>query len=269
MEINAHIKLQEHFEKPILRVKKLGDGTHLVTFADDEKSVIKTNESRDIKAKMLIFLKEYLPCVDIIKQRDEFVALEYVENNSCLNEIEVARIIANLHSNSSDKFGFEYDTEIASLTQKNTQTNSWIEFFKNERIFYMSKKAFDENRIPLETLNKIDKFLNKLENFLPEPKPALLHGNIWSGNILSNGNDIKFIDPSIYYGHNEAELAFIKLFNTFSNKFFDEYSSISKIDKEFFEYRANIYNLYPLLVHIRIFGRSYLKEFEAILNKFI
>ncbi|NTV46695.1 MAG: fructosamine kinase, partial [Chlorobiales bacterium] len=83
-----------------------------------------------------------------------------------------------------------------------------------------------------------------------------------------NGKIAAFIDPAIYYAHPEIELAFITLFSTFGRHFFDAYNERSGIRRGFFEERRDIYNLYPLLVHTRLFGGHYLHSAESILSRF-
>jgi fructosamine-3-kinase len=96
-----------------------------------------------------------------------------------------------------------------------------------------------------------------------------VHGDVWGGNILcGNGRVAAFLDPAIYYADPEVELAFIRLLNTFSDSFFARYSEISPIRPGFFEERAHIYSLYPLLVHTRLFGTSYARKAQKILDKF-
>lgn len=92
---------------------------------------------------------------------------------------------------------------------------------------------------------------------------------MWTTNILAQGDRITgFIDPAIYYGHPEVELAFITLFGTFEQPFFDHYHEIRPISTGFFEERCDLYNLYPLLVHTRLFGGSYGTAIERTLHQF-
>src|SRR5204862_404033 len=102
----------------------------------------------------------------------------------------------------------------------------------------------------------------------PSP-PTLIHGDVWSGNILSmNGKIRAFLDPAIYYADPEIELAFIRVLNTFGTDFFTRYNDLNPIKPGFFEERADIYSLYPLLVHARLFGTSYARKAQRILDKF-
>ena len=117
-------------------------------------------------------------------------------------------------------------------------------------------------------MSRIDKFCENIAQWLYEPPhPSLLHGDLWTTNILASGGRITgFVDPAIYYGHPEMELAFGTLFSTFSKPFFRRYREIRPMDPGFMELRRNLYNLYPLLVHVRIFGGSYVRSVDGILR---
>ena len=119
------------------------------------------------------------------------------------------------------------------------------------------------------TLRRIERFADNLDEWLIEPaRPSLIHGDIWSTNVLASDNRITgFIDPAIYYGHPEIELAFITLFNTFGDPFFQRYDERNGIAPGFFDTRRDIYNVYPLLVHVRLFGGGYWSGIEQVLSR--
>ena len=178
--------------------------------------------------------------------------------------------MAELHAIQQPQFGLEKDTLIGSLHQPNPVGDSWVDFFAEHRLVYMASKAYKENSMSLETLNRIERFTGQLDRWLQEPEhPSLLHGDVWTTNILAQRDRITaFIDPAVYYGHPEIELAFITLFNTFGSPFFNRYQELRPIPAGFFEERKDIYNLYPLLVHVRLFGGGYLRSVESTLARF-
>jgi fructosamine-3-kinase len=99
--------------------------------------------------------------------------------------------------------------------------------------------------------------------------PSLVHGDMWTGNVLCKGGRIAaFIDPAVYYADAEIELAFSTLFGTFGEAFFDRYREHRPLQPGFFEARRDLYNLYPLLVHVRLFGGSYVGSVERTLRQF-
>lgn len=126
-------------------------------------------------------------------------------------------------------------------------------------------------RVKPAFMDKLDQLISKLDNFLPKtPKASLLHGDVWRGNMLFQDNKIAaFIDPAISYGHHEMDLAFIDLMGGLDPVFFDAYHQISTIDAGFHKERKAIYQLWPLLVHIKLFGGGYVKDAEMILDRFL
>ena len=235
-----------------------------------KRAVLKKHKYAQIEAKMLKDLEPFINVPKVLEADKNRLIIEYIENNTTFNEVTFGKELAKLHLNSSDYFGLNYDTTIGPLFQPNTQNKNWLEFFINERILYMANMTYKENQINTKLLNKIELFCKKLDNLIPNNiTPSLIHGDIWGGNLISNNHKNYLIDPVIYYAHNEMELAFIKMFNTLSNEFFSSYREIIKIDKEFFNYRYKIYQLYPYLVHIRIYGASYIGGVEEIVDRFI
>ena len=114
-------------------------------------------------------------------------------------------------------------------------------------------------------------YRGKLERYIDSgTRPSLIHGDVWGGNVLARGGRIAaFVDPAIYFADAEIELAFSTLFGTFGEAFFDRYRQIRPIAPGFFEVRRDLYNLYPLLVHTRLFGASYAASVKRSLARFV
>ncbi len=177
--------------------------------------------------------------------------------------------LAHLHLSNSDKFGLNDDNYIASLHQKNLTSDNWVDFFIEQRLEPLLGKAYFERLIPLDFLRRFQDIYPKLESVFPEDKPSLLHGDLWSGNVICTPEgEPCLIDPAIYYGHREMDLAFSRLFGGFDSRFYEAYESVLPLEPEF-ESRMGIYNLYPLLVHLNLFGTVYLPAIERIINRFI
>jgi fructosamine-3-kinase len=117
--------------------------------------------------------------------------------------------------------------------------------------------------------HRIEGLAERIEDYLIEPAfPSLLHGDLWTGNVLVRRERIAgFVDPAIYCGASEIELAFATLFGTFGDAFFESYVSSIPLEPDFHELRAGIYNLYPRLVHVRLFGSGYLAGIDATLTR--
>jgi fructosamine-3-kinase len=107
-----------------------------------------------------------------------------------------------------------------------------------------------------------------LQDIFPTEKPSLLHGDLWNGNVLVAEDGMGcLIDPAVYYGHREMYLSMTNLFGGFDRQFYDSYNDQFPLEKNF-ESRIDIYNLYPLLVHVNLFGGGYVGQVQSILSKF-
>lgn len=176
--------------------------------------------------------------------------------------------LAQLHQNSNPNFGLEHNNYIGSLPQKNDFKENWTDFFIECRLYPLSKKAYEEGLLNIEHLEAFIELYKELPSLLPKEKPSLLHGDLWSGNFLCNNmGDPVLIDPAVYYGNREIEIAFTKLFGGFDTRLYASYQEAYPLDSGFTE-RIDIYNLYPLLVHLLLFGKSYLSQIETTLLKF-
>lgn len=226
-----------------------------------------------IEGAMLAYLKTHssLPVPEVLYASDTLLAMEWLPGESQFNaqsQAHAAELLAALHRVTAPSFGFETDTLIGGLPQPNPWSEKWLPFFAEHRILHMARCALEEKRLPMSLFKRLEGFCDKLEYWLLEPScPALLHGDVWTTNVLAQGNRITgFIDPAVYYGHPEIELAFTTLFGTFDEPFFRRYEEISPIEPSFFEVRRDLYNLYPLLVHVRLFGSGYLRGIESTLK---
>ncbi|MFP4561218.1 MAG: fructosamine kinase family protein [Thiohalorhabdus sp.] len=185
-------------------------------------------------------------------------------------EEHAADLFAALHGEPAPHFGFEYDTVIGGLPQPNPRYDKWADFFAEARLLEMAGQARTAGRLDDALYGRIERFAADAADWFPEPEhPALLHGDAWDNNILAVGDRITgFIDPALYWGHPEVELAFTTMFRTFGDRFYARYGEQRRIEPEFFEVRRPLYNLYPLLVHVRLFGGPYRSSVESTLKRF-
>lgn len=243
-----------------------------------EKVVVKHDGGHDAKLDvegyMLAYLAEHsdLPVPAVRYAAADLLVMDYVDGESHFDanaEAHAAELLAALHGCAADRYGLERDTLIGGLHQPNPWTDSWIAFFREHRILHMARKAHEEGRIDAAMLRRIESFCGKLDELLLEPPhPSLLHGDVWTTNVLAKGGRITgFIDPAVYYGHPEIELAFTTLFGTFGDAFFKRYQELRPIPDGFFNTRRDIYNCYPLLVHVRLFGSSYVSGINRVLMR--
>jgi fructosamine-3-kinase len=176
--------------------------------------------------------------------------------------------IAALHGHHADRFGLEYPNYIGKLHQYNQQHDSWHDFYSNERIMRLVYKARDRQMLDSTDVAEAEAICAKLKNLIPEEKPSLLHGDLWSGNytVADDGAPAVF-DPAVYYGHREMDLAMARLFGGFDQRFFAAYETAAPLQPGAAE-RVPLFQLYPLLVHLLLFGGGYRKQVEDVLHKF-
>ncbi|MEL6526535.1 MAG: fructosamine kinase family protein, partial [Chloroflexota bacterium] len=238
------------------------------------KSAMGKHANLDIEGRMLSYLREHsvLPVPEVVHSEKTLLIMSYIDSASSLNNVaqeDAAHYLSALHNITAEQYGLSFDTLIGGLHQPNRRMDSWIDFFREQRLLYMAKQAYDAGKLPLGVRRRVEQFATQLDDFLFEPDEAsLIHGDMWGGNVLAKDGKIAgFIDPAIYYAHAEIELAFSTLFSTFGDAFFAVYNNLRPIEPDFFEVRRDIYNLYPLLVHVRLFGGGYVSQVSSIVSR--
>lgn len=204
-----------------------------------------------------------------------FLMLEYIESKVRTKEYwEVFGYeLAGLHRaecsqfTKTSKYGFLEDNYIGANRQKNSIKDRWVDFYRECRLMPQIKMA--DSYLDSAMRKRFIRLLDHLEDYLREPEfPSLLHGDLWNGNVLC-GNDGKawILDPAVYVGDFETDIAMTQLFGGFPDRFYAAYNEINPIDKGYSE-RRNLYHLYHLLNHLNLFGGTYLGSIAEILNKF-
>ncbi len=250
-----------------------------VDLADGERIVAKVDQTLQpklsIEAYMLFYLAKHsrLPVPSVLKSSESLLLMEFLPGKSQFGhkaQEHAAELLADLHNSTNQFFGLDQDTLIGGLHQPNPWRSSWLDFFREHRLLYINDEGNRKGQLPDAVARRVRKFCDQLDKYLMEPeRPSLIHGDVWTTNILAVGDRITgFVDPAIYYAHNEIELAFATLFGTFGDSFFRRYDETNPIAPGFFEERRDIYNLYPLLVHVNLFGGSYVHSVVGILNRF-
>jgi fructosamine-3-kinase len=283
--VNHFQEIELAIDQPVKKITPLHGGdvgqVYLVSTESGPPFVAKVDAGPepclDIEGYMLDYLFENsnLPVPQTIYTSSQLLVMSYISGESKFNpqtQVHAAELLAELHGRTASAFGFERPTLIGGLHQPNTRSDSWVTFFAEQRLIYMAAQGVSAGRLPLETARRVEKFAGNLHKWLEEPsQPALIHGDVWTTNVLAADGQISgFLDPAIYYASPEIELAFITLFNTFGEPFFRRYQELRPISPGFFTERRDIYNLYPLLVHVRLrlFGGGYVAGVNTILSRF-
>ena len=190
------------------------------------------------------------------------------ENLSKMHKAETSSFIPKEDYEKGLIFGFYEDNYIGRTKQINTPKKNWIDFFRENRLEPQFKMA--ENHFSSEEIKLVHKLLEKLDSFLVEPeKPSLLHGDLWAGNVMCDTKpQAMLIDPACYVGHPEADIAMTELFGGFSGRFYEAYKSTGLLQPNYAD-RRDLYNLYHLLNHLNMFGKSYFSAVKAILEKYV
>ena len=264
----------------VVSARRFADGNTtelwLIELADGGRVVAKRGTGLTLEGAMLRHLaaNSRLPVPELFHADDSLLVMSWIEGGGGLNapaQEHAAELIAGLHDVGAERYGFGFDTLIGPLHQPNPESEDWIAFFRDHRLMHMARLALEEKRIDRGLMGGIERLGALLPDPIGEPAPpSLIHGDLWGGNVLAHrGRITGFIDPAVYHADPEIELAFSTLFGTFGEPFFRRYGELRPIRPGFFEVRRDIYNLYPLLVHVRLFGGSYRGQVAGIVGRFV
>ena len=274
--------LGERIVNHSLNVDNLYFGNHIITSEGGKRYFIKygpkskryqceANGIQEIAKSDNIKVPRIACCTD------NFIITEFIERGVRSNAFfeNFGKAFAKMHKESAVEFGFFEDNFIGESVQKNIATGcektNWCEFYMNKRLMFQFRMAEKNGYASKSLANGIYNLEKSLEKILQESEepPALLHGDLWSGNYLcGKEGEVVIIDPAVYYGHREADLAMTMLFGGFPQEFYDSYRTEYPL-KRGWESRVNLYKLYHILNHLNIFGRGYLYEAEILANSYI
>ena len=209
----------------------------------------------------------------IINNNNKFLIMSFIDNNNNLpikTNGDLLDAIISLHSKRSNNYGFNFDTQIGGLKQSNSNSKNWVDFYGDKRLHYIFDLINKKQPMDKAINTKIELLLKKIDNFIPnKPKPSLLHGDLWEGNILFKNKKFSgFIDPGSFYGHNELEVSYLRWFNPkfIDRNFLDKYNDHISIDKYYVNYEP-IYQLYYSLLNVYLWDRSYIENVRGLLDK--
>lgn len=222
-----------------------------------------------IAAQNIIKTPKVIDCFETNNQ--ELLLLEWIsegERNEKFWKVFGKRLAA-LHQVSNHYFGLNEDNYMGSVSQSNLATNNWIDFFINQRLQPLIEKCFSQNLLSSKHQSQFENLYKKLSSIFDEKhRPSLVHGDLWSGNFMCNQNsEPVLIDTAVYFGHPSIDLGMTTLFGGFHSNFYEAYNYHSPFPSNYKE-QWQVCNLYPLLIHLLLFGKSYLSQIEQTLHSY-
>ncbi|MGA7328731.1 MAG: fructosamine kinase family protein [Rhodomicrobium sp.] len=229
---------------------------------DGREAIVKSGSRSQAEARMLNAISETgAPAPAVLAVSEGVLVLERLPSDGSLGEARhsLGRAAATLHSTKGQHYGWPEDYAFGPVPIPNGWTESWPLFWAERRLLVHTPY------LPSALARRMELLAAELPNRLPaQPSPSLLHGDLWSGNILAAENSISgLIDPACYYGHAEVDIAMLCLFASPSGAFYEAYGALEEGHEE----RLNLYQLWPALVHLRLFGNTYLGLVESLLSK--
>ncbi|MEJ1297322.1 MAG: fructosamine kinase family protein [Candidatus Sedimenticola sp. (ex Thyasira tokunagai)] len=200
---------------------------------------------------------------------DAYLAMEYIPLSGGGDSEAAGRLLASLHQNTHEQFGWERDNIIGATHQPNRLTDDWIDFWRSQRLGFQLELAA-KNGYRGELQHRGELLLEQFPALIDhQPVASLIHGDLWGGNLAydSNGQPVIF-DPAVYYADREAELAMTELFGGFNNRFYDAYNEVWPLDSGYRQ-RKTLYNLYHIINHLNLFGGSYQSQALGMINRLL
>ena len=268
-KIEARTILSNSFNMTCEKILLQNNEAFVVKYYQNKKNEFNSIISEKNSLSYLANITSLVPKIKF--NSNELLIIDYIENNDIKDknyQVILAEDISKIHQNTNNRYGFQFDAQIGALKQTNEFIDNWVIFFRDKRLNSIFELINNDNPMASHINQRMDKLLKNLHNFIPNnPIPRLLHGDLCAGNILyNNGKLVGLIDPGIFFGHNELEIAYLTWFNFVNEKFIKIYSNIISIEKEYFEYEP-IYQLYYCLLNVHLWDRMYIKDVEKLLNK--
>jgi len=205
-----------------------------------------------------------------VYQQRQYLLLEWITPGKQTPDYweQFAQKLAALHSNTHEFFGLDFNNYIGRLHQVNSGRVHFSDFYSENRILPLVKLLRDQQHYGQKEAVVFDKLSGFMHTLIPEDPPALLHGDLWAGNYLTDGQGQPvLIDPAPYYGHRETDIAMMQLFGGFPPQVFTSYHEQFPLI-EGWQKRVALFQLYPLLVHAILFGGNYISQSLSIAKSY-
>ncbi len=271
---------KEGIQEDIISIVPVGGGsinnTYKVT-TSDKVCFVKVNRNipddffeKEAEGLSLLSKTNKVRTPEVIFIGRNLLVLEFIERGRESKDYwgNLGQRLADIHKVAASSFGLDHHNYIGSLEQINSWHSNWPEFFVERRLLPLANQAYAKGRLEKRGVELIEHLSKKINTLLVHEKPSLLHGDLWSGNVMADLSEAPvLIDPAVYYGNREIEIAFTTLFGGFDSSFYESYQESFPLEKNF-DKRIDLYNLYPLLVHANLFGGGYANSVMTILRRF-
>jgi fructosamine-3-kinase len=272
-DINQTYHLQTNIGSFFL---KLNDGILKDMFQKEFEGLQLLHQTKTIKIPKPVLYGNFTNAVIPTKvgifsgKKQNFLITEFIERGNVSKNFwpTFAQQLAALHKYSNDCFGFSTNNYIGSLHQQNHFCNTWSEFYATQRIMPLIQLAFSQNKCSKTDLVLTEQLCKRFRDLFPAEQPSLVHGDLWSGNFMSNDTGKPVIyDPAVYFGNREMDIAMSLLFGGFDKSFYTYYNEILAFQPGW-KQRIPICQLYPLLVHLVLFGGHYYYSVMNIIKQY-
>lgn len=210
------------------------------------------------------------PVTSGVTGNEAFLVLEWLDLNSHGSAAQLGQQLAALHQTIAPRFGFAADNTIGDTPQRNPWTDNWIDFWRDQRLGFQLELAA-RNGVGSNLQTQGERLMGKLDGLFDgyQPQASLLHGDLWSGNYgYTQAGEPVIFDPAVYYGDRETDIAMTELFGGFPADFYAAYRAAWPLDAGY-AVRKNLYNLYHILNHANLFGGSYARQAEGMMEKLL
>lgn len=242
---------------------KKGPATALAMFEAEAEGL------SELRATGSIRVPDVMACG--LDDGESYIALErlILETPTRQCERRLGERLAELHRHCESRFGWFRDNTIGQTPQENAWLSNWVDFFRERRLVFQFELAA-RNGYGDELASDAAELLKRLPEFFSDHKPeaSLLHGDLWGGNWASVKGEPVIFDPAVYYGDRETDIAMTRLFGGFGLAFYEAYEASWPLAAGH-EHRSGLYQLYHVLNHLNLFGRSYMHQAQSLLRRIL